>query len=133
VVTTSQTTVELGNSKTSSALTKLELSPGSSLTFKCSLSTDNNNRHRVLWYFIRSGSNKTEKMCNTMVSKSPSNSTEQPKQDVKERCHNEMLKLSDINETNSGWYYCEVTSEIPVLQTNTSDRKKIIVDCKYYL
>ncbi|KAM9761948.1 uncharacterized protein ACNS7B_004181 isoform 2-T2 [Menidia menidia] len=95
---------------------------GSSLTLICSLGHwgGTSTRYRVNWTFTSFVSNET-RTCRSMFL---SNYTEKPKQ---ESCQGNRWTLLNVNETNSGYYCCEITSEIPILISNKSDTKEIVV------
>lgn len=42
-------------------------------------------------------------------------------------CNNKNYTLSNIKESNVGWYYCKVSAEIPILQVHESKKVKVML------
>ncbi|XP_031174367.1 uncharacterized protein LOC116063511 isoform X1 [Sander lucioperca] len=99
---------------------------GSSVIFKCRLKIDTNGRFWVKWYFNPSGSsfNETHLFCNESAKPSTvvSNQTKQDRRDEEQCC----IK-SNVTDKDSGWYFCEVTIEIPTLMCKNSSGTKLII------
>lgn len=113
---------------------KVEVPFGSSLTFHCRLKTETNERLRVVWYFIPSGApfNGSRKIYEEMVNTSAKTSTIKPKQSSKDegRDTEETLSiytLSNATDDNSGWYFCNVTIEIPLLEHINSTGTEVVI------
>ncbi|KAL7396324.1 hypothetical protein ABVT39_004215 [Epinephelus coioides] len=109
---------------------------GSSLTFHCRLRTENHSRLRVVWYFKQSLVSDSHTILHTeVVNKSARTSTvasNKPKQDLKDegRDTEETLSvytLSNATEENSGWYFCEVIIEIPLLTKKMSNGTEVVI------
>ncbi|XP_045904721.1 uncharacterized protein LOC123970623 isoform X2 [Micropterus dolomieu] len=102
---------------------KVEVPFGSSVTFHCRLKIfDTWERYRVNWYFNPSGCSFTDshQLFLKMGSKSANTSTMVSKgpKDAETLLN---YNLSAVTYNNSGWYFCSVTVEIPVLTVlNTS-------------
>ncbi|XP_041861338.1 uncharacterized protein LOC121652571 isoform X2 [Melanotaenia boesemani] len=106
---------------------KEEVPPGSSLTFRFSLNSSED-RYRVYWYFNPSGPNFTKAhkaKCEVMTFGSAKNSTEQPQ--LEKSCYNKDWDLTNVNESNAGWYFSKVIQEIPAMQTKESQIIKLII------
>ncbi|XP_016518829.1 uncharacterized protein LOC103155170 isoform X3 [Poecilia formosa] len=117
------------------------VSPGSSLKLHCCLTQDKPDRCltqdkagrcltqdkaercHVSWYFQSSGKNLTEMdtekpLCNWTIVKDCN---------LSDICHNMPCDLSNINESDIGWYYCKVKIDIPTLRELESSKTKVIV------
>ncbi|XP_007576805.1 uncharacterized protein LOC103155170 isoform X1 [Poecilia formosa] len=118
------------------------VSPGSSLKLHCCLTQDKPDRCltqdkagrcltqdkaercHVSWYFQSSGKNLTEMdtekpLCNWTIVKDCN---------LSDICHNMPCDLSNINESDIGWYYCKVKIDIPTLRELESSKTKVIVE-----
>ncbi|XP_043985263.1 uncharacterized protein LOC122838587 isoform X1 [Gambusia affinis] len=97
------------------------VSPGSSLKLHCCLNHEEAERCQVSWHFEPSGKNLTERakktpLCNRTILKN-----------CNDMCDNMSCILSNISESDIGWYYCEVKIEIPRLKQLQSNKTKVIV------
>ncbi|XP_035996644.1 uncharacterized protein LOC118556463 isoform X2 [Fundulus heteroclitus] len=91
--------------------------PGSSLNLRCCLKVNTSERCHITWHFIASGKNKTELICNQSANKCNLDSV----------CESSPCPLENLNETNNGLYYCNVTTEIPTLIHTCSNKTQVIV------
>ncbi|XP_051232445.1 uncharacterized protein LOC127350153 isoform X2 [Dicentrarchus labrax] len=106
---------------------RVEVPFGSPLDLNCSLDTSGFDRFRVFWYFYPLGSSSNEKgnisvkiidkfANSTMVSKQKGDG-----QDLL------LSHTSSATKNHSGWYYCEVTEEIPFNKHLTSNKTEVII------
>lgn len=102
---------------------EIKVFPGSSHTFFCCLKVNATGRCHVSWYFKPSGKNQTD--MNT--EKNIYNWTEKPC-NLTNICNNKNYTLSNIKESNVGWYYCKVSAEIPILQVHESKKVKVMLE-----
>lgn len=96
------------------------VSPGSSLKLHCCLIHEEAGRCQVSWHFEPSGKNLTERakknpLCNRTILEK-----------CNDMCDNMSCILSNISESDIGWYYCKVTIEIPRLKQLQSNKTKVI-------
>ncbi|CAK6955192.1 uncharacterized protein LOC121900196 [Scomber scombrus] len=109
---------------------RVDVPHGSSLTLYCSL--EGQGRFRIAWFFKCCG-NKTIDINATVFNKSTKTSNEtssKTKQNLKEDLPKHTL--SSVTYNDSGWYFCNVTIEIPYLKHYESKGAEVIVG-KYYL
>lgn len=100
-----------------------EVPSGSNLTLNCCLNTDQYERFRIAWYFIRHGPLATN---SSMLTSKINNKSQNSSKDEDNRTHT----LSNVNTNHSGWYFCRVTAEIPSLIEIHSNGTEVNV-CKY--
>ncbi|XP_069006204.1 uncharacterized protein [Embiotoca jacksoni] len=100
---------------------KIEVSCGSSLTLHCGLKTYE--RSWLSWYFNSSGPpfENSSKMFEKIVNK--------PKNFSMDECRDTDMtyNLSNVNDTHSGWYFCQVTAEIPLYKSDISEGTEVVV------
>lgn len=118
-------TIYLDKMETSSPQS-LKVPPGSCLTFRCCLNTENFQRYWVYWYFEPSGSNESA----LLFDKMNGNTTQQPRQHLEKESHDKAFSIPNVNETHSGRYFCKVRFEIPMLHYDISNKTEVEV-CKY--
>ncbi|XP_027882627.1 uncharacterized protein LOC114150434 isoform X2 [Xiphophorus couchianus] len=99
------------------------VSSGSSLKLHCCLTHDKAERCHISWHFESSGKNLTEMEKN----KTLCNQTIFANCSLVDICYNMTCNLSNINESDTGWYYCKVKVEIPRLSELQSYKTKVIV------
>lgn len=99
------------------------ISSGSSLKLHCCLSENTFDRCRVSWHFEPSGKNLTE--MNTK-NQTLCNETTFAKCNLIDICNSMPCNLRNINESDTGWYYCKVKVEIPKLSELQSYKTKVI-------
>ncbi|CAK6955194.1 uncharacterized protein LOC121900196 [Scomber scombrus] len=104
---------------------RVDVPHGSSLTLYCSL--EGQGRFRIAWFFKCCG-NKTIDINATVFNKSTKTSNEtssKTKQNLKEDLPKHTL--SSVTYNDSGWYFCNVTIEIPYLKHYESKGAEVIV------
>ncbi|XP_072295046.1 uncharacterized protein [Eucyclogobius newberryi] len=89
------------------------ITEGSSVSLHCSVGVNCSNRCRYSWCFDRSGPSKTG--C-----KNDSNKITKSKTTPE-------LHLNNVSQNDSGWYYCSVRDDIPILSTNYSNWTHLVV------
>ncbi|XP_030582381.1 uncharacterized protein LOC115778481 isoform X2 [Archocentrus centrarchus] len=94
---------------------------GSTLALRCSLSTVGYKRYRIAWHFNNAGPffNNSSRIVELMISEQ--NSTD----DCEDKSKTHILP--DVTKKNSGWYFCNITREIPNLQHNQSEGTEVVV------
>ncbi|XP_008296065.1 uncharacterized protein LOC103369188 [Stegastes partitus] len=99
---------------------KVEVPNGSTLTLYCCLETYH--RSWISWNFIssRNISNSGE-LSKKMINRSASTSVTECKD--RDKAHS----LLGVNETHSGWYFCEVSVDIPQQMTFFSKRTEVVI------
>ncbi|XP_041791828.1 uncharacterized protein LOC121605809 isoform X4 [Chelmon rostratus] len=99
---------------------------GSSLTFHCRLRIEKYVTFRVLWYFnpFESSFNDSHKLTQELHNKSARTSTNETERDGQTLSK---YTLSDATERNSGWYFCRVIVEIPILNISESSGTHVVI------
>ncbi|XP_041791829.1 uncharacterized protein LOC121605809 isoform X5 [Chelmon rostratus] len=100
---------------------------GSSLTFHCRLRIEKYVTFRVLWYFnpFESSFNDSHKLTQELHNKSARTSTNETERDGQTLSK---YTLSDATERNSGWYFCRVIVEIPILNISESSGTHVVIN-----
>ncbi|XP_029285929.1 uncharacterized protein LOC115007273 isoform X2 [Cottoperca gobio] len=91
---------------------KVEVLVGSSVTFDCRIMPATPDRHRVVWRFSASGSsvNDSYKINNSSG-----------------ELNNTKYILLNATDKNSGWYFCQIIVEIPLLNITNSSGTQVVV------
>ncbi|XP_032382716.1 uncharacterized protein LOC116696096 isoform X2 [Etheostoma spectabile] len=111
----------------------VNVSFGGSVIFECGLKTETKSRFSVKWYFNPSGSsfNGSKPFCEEIINKSAKFSTLGSNQTTQDPSNKERdaqrCNISNVTEQNDGWYFCEVTIDIPILTYNHSNGTKLII------
>ncbi|XP_029285931.1 uncharacterized protein LOC115007273 isoform X4 [Cottoperca gobio] len=92
---------------------KVEVLVGSSVTFDCRIMPATPDRHRVVWRFSASGSsvNDSYKINNSSG-----------------ELNNTKYILLNATDKNSGWYFCQIIVEIPLLNITNSSGTQVVVN-----
>ncbi|XP_055717430.1 uncharacterized protein LOC129810688 isoform X2 [Salvelinus fontinalis] len=105
----------------------VEVHLGSSLTLNCSFMPQT--RVRVNWYFSPTGLSSCSS--NTLLNSSTHSADKTVKLDAGGHVSKESRKswsrfiLKDVTYNNSGWYFCKVSVEIPILQQACSNGTQV--------
>ncbi|XP_037830222.1 uncharacterized protein LOC108230606 isoform X2 [Kryptolebias marmoratus] len=102
--------------------TKTSVVSGSSLILHCCLNTSGTDRCQVSWIFRTSGPNRTQ-----IKSEQICKFTEKLKSNSSDTCFTNTCNISNINKTNSGYYSCNITKEIPILMNIISKETEVVV------
>ncbi|KAM6939379.1 uncharacterized protein PEZ65_005453 [Lycodopsis pacificus] len=129
LVISDQTLVILNENRTT-----VKVPLGSSVSFQCRLKIETEERHRVFWFLNRS-SFESHNLSNMTFPKSAKNSSlesNQTKQDSRDEAQDTERTwptyiLPNITEQDSGWYFCNVTIEIPTLKQISSNGTEVII------
>ena len=110
---------------------KVEVAHGSSLTLCCDMLKDGIHRFRVSWYFTYSGSsfNDSEIISENIIPNPPKNSTKTTNESSSDGGQETALKhsLSNVTTKDSGWYFCEITTEIPFHREIRSKGTQVVI------
>lgn len=91
----------------------------SPLILKCNLTRPDENRRWVSWYYKKDGPSPIKILKNVT--------------NVMEDLDKTMFRVtSKAKEEDSGWYFCNVTIDIPKLKTISSFGRKVVIG-KYYV
>ncbi|XP_047443534.1 uncharacterized protein LOC125009534 isoform X2 [Mugil cephalus] len=107
----------------------VEVAAGSNLILHCNVTSATSVRSRVVWNFSPSGSSGNDSRVRSLVViNGPTNNSGDPqKHDSKMKCQDKMCTISEVDETDSGWYFCHDTTEIPFLDHKGSNGTKVVV------
>ena len=108
---------------------------GSPLIFKCNLDTTGNQIVWVDWYFNPSGDLFNESTLLDPKNRSTKTSTAMPdKRKVDDKDDEQILYNHTLGAkyNDSGWYFCKVRKEIPILKDYVSNGTKVVIS-KYYM
>lgn len=116
MVTAGQTSIYLNKMEE-----RVNVLSGSTLALRCCLSTVGYNRYRIAWHFNNAGPffNNSSKIFDRMIFEQNSSGDCEDK--------NKTHILSDVTKMNSGWYFCDITVEIPNLQHIQSEGTEAVV------
>ncbi|KAM8745615.1 uncharacterized protein AB9X84_016764 isoform 3-T3 [Acanthopagrus schlegelii] len=103
---------------------------GSPLIFKCNLDTTGNQRVWVDWYFNPSGDLFNESTLLDPKNRSTKTSTVVPdKRKVDDKDDEQILYTYTLGAkyNDSGWYFCKVRKDIPILKVYVSNGTKVVI------
>ncbi|TNN66774.1 hypothetical protein EYF80_023016 [Liparis tanakae] len=100
-----------------------EVPLGSSVTFNCRLRVPAFDRLRVFWYFNSTSFSDSNTLQEKIKEKSPGLTSGDQDPDAPWRMHT----LINVTERESGWYFCKITIEIPLLSTTNSSGTKVVI------
>ncbi|XP_036969458.1 uncharacterized protein LOC119028070 isoform X2 [Acanthopagrus latus] len=103
---------------------------GSPLIFKCNLDTTRNQRVWVDWYFNPSGDLFNESTLLDPKNRSTKTSTAMPdKRKVDDKDDEQILYNHTLGAkyNDSGWYFCKVRKDIPILKDYVSNGTKVVI------
>lgn len=100
---------------------------GSHTTISCMFHTDVKGL-KVAWYFDKTSDFNDRKNINELHSPPGSN----VRHYHEEKGHTaSYLTIRNVTLNDSGWYFCQVTQDIPILISNLSNGSELVI-CKYY-
>lgn len=110
---------------------RVEVLVGSSVTFHCGLMTEMHERFRVVWHFNPSGSSfsDSQKLPKEIVNISAKTSSKMSNTTKPKNTEETSLiyTLSNATDQNSGWYFCKVIIEIPLLTNIISSGTEVVI------
>ncbi|XP_031724358.1 uncharacterized protein LOC116395011 [Anarrhichthys ocellatus] len=114
--------------------TTVKVPLGSSVTFQCRLKIETHGRLRVIW-FLNPSSFESHNLSEEIFSKSAKNSSlvsNKTMQDYKDEGQDTegtwpTYILSNATEQDSGWYFCRVTTDIPILKHINSSGTEVVI------
>ncbi|XP_039984279.1 uncharacterized protein LOC120790618 isoform X2 [Xiphias gladius] len=110
---------------------KVEVAYGSSLILRCLLWTEASERFRVSWYFNPNGSSLDDayNISDEIFIIPAEASTAITKPGLRDGARGTEVtrSLSNVTHTNTGWYFCKVTIEIPIHARRNSSGTKVVV------